>query len=89
MRRTLNKRILEALIEQEVLLKSEEGDFYVVFGKDGARFKRYVNYGGRRICETLQEVDNTIRANRKKREVVWREEPPSYDSGYKEFVVHY
>lgn len=85
----LNKGVLEVLIGQEVLLKDEDGEFIAFFGENGLSFRRYVNCRGEKVCETLQIVDNTIRANRKKREVVWRREPPSYESGYREFVVPY
>ncbi len=78
-------RPIENLVEIAILIKKEIYEYHIMVENDGIRFERYSPSTNRR--ETLQEVVNTIRANNKKRERVWRADPPSYESGYSMFYI--
>ncbi len=76
---------IEEIIENVILINGNLYEYRVVVGSEGMSFERSSKSGSRK--ETLQIVENTIKANKRKRELVWRSESPSYDSGYSMFYI--
>ena len=76
---------IERIAEIEVFIRRGEYDCSIIVEPDGIRFERYLSSKDER--ETLQIVENSIKANGKKRDTIWRVEPPSRDSGYAMFYV--
>jgi len=83
--KNLMSQTIEKIAEDTVFIRNGRDDYRIVVEQEGIRFERYLQPTNAR--ETLQIVENSLRANAKKRERVWRAELPSRDSGYAMFYI--
>lgn len=81
------KPTIEKIVGNVISIRSDKDEYRIIVDPEGIHFERY--HSSTNMRETLQEVVNTIRANRKKRERVWRADPPSDESDYSMLYVKF